>query len=104
MSDRPVPTAEQLKRAALGGDLGTMLALATSDVIVIHTLVNASQAVLALREQVAQLDGSQDATNIAILEAHAAAESLIERCAQAAHLVLKDMYNAEQRRNAARYN
>jgi hypothetical protein len=104
MPQRSVPTAEQLKRAALDGDLLTAIALAFSDIYVLQALLNAGQAVICLREQAEVVRGHTDPTSVAILIAHLKAEATLDRCAEAAHLVLKSMWEREQKRTMARYN
>jgi hypothetical protein len=92
--ERPtVPTAEQLKGVAVGDNLAVILQLAASEVPVIHTLVNVGEATRALRLQAQGLHslGTTDKVSVAILEAHVASEVLLDRCAEAAHLVLCDL-------------
>lgn len=101
--ERPtVPTAEQLKDAALAPSLATIMHLASSEVPVVQTLVNVGESVRTLRKQAEVLRklGTTDKASVAILEAHAASEVLLDRCAEAAYLVLCDL----ARRASAGYN
>jgi hypothetical protein len=104
MTKRPVPTAEQLRLAATGDDLDSVLAMAMSEVVVLEALANAGQAVYALRIQVEALGDSQDEISVAIRKAHLTAERLLTRLAEASHLVIKNIVEREARAKAARYN
>lgn len=106
MSGHAVPTADDLKCAALSDDLGTLVQLATSGLAIVQTLSSAGQAARELREQVAVLhkSGSQDEASLAILQAHLTAETLLSQCAEAAHLVVKHLVEREARRDAAKFN
>lgn len=104
MKDRPVPTVDDLKSAALSDSLTTVLELATSDLIIFRTLASVGQATCDLRLQVEATQGSQDELSLAIVEAHLMAELLLARCAEAAHLIVKAKIEREARRESARYN
>ena len=110
MTKRPVPTAEQLKRAALRGDFVDVIGFVLSDVIILHALINSGQTAATLREQVNQInrlsesERSSNPVAVALLEAHYTAETALDRCAHAAHLVLKRMIEQMEREESARYN
>jgi hypothetical protein len=104
MSGYAVPSADDLKCAALSDDWGMLIHLATSGLAIVQSLAIAGQAARELRGQVEVLQGSQDETSRAIIEAHLAAETLLSQCANAAHLVIKQLVEREKRRNAAKFN
>jgi len=104
MTDRPIPTADALKRAAMSDELADAIQLATSELLILQALLSAGQAVRTLRDQVTRLTGAQDAAELSILEAHKAAEAALDRLANAAYEVIKEIATNQDRRAKARYN
>jgi hypothetical protein len=104
MSGYAVPSADDLKCAALSDDFGTVIHLATSGLAIVQSLSSAGQAARELRDQAEVLKGTQDEAGLAILKAHLAAENLLSQCAEAAHLVIKYLVEREARRDAAKFN
>ena len=106
MAKQAVPTAEQLKLAALSDDFKTVLAMAASDIVILEALAQVGQAVFALRAQVKVLKTveAQDEISMAIFKAWRTAERTLDRLADAAHLVVKDIVERDARARAARYN
>jgi hypothetical protein len=105
MSKTPtVPTVDQLKRAVLDGSPSTMLRMALSDIIVIHALMGAGQAVESLREQLKRMRGERDEIRRAVTDALGSAEVTLQLTAEAVHKVLTELTTTELRRQAAWFN
>lgn len=104
MKTGDVPTVADLKCAALSDSTSTVLQLVLSDVIIVQALASAGQAVRDLREQVELLKGFQDEVAVAVLAAHSDAESLLQKCAEAAHLAIKRVMDNHARRAVAGLN
>lgn len=104
MDQWSAPSADEFKLLAIDGDLDSITMLATSGVLIFQTLINAGQAVKSIRIQVEVLQDARDPISLAIREAHEAAEAFLDRCAQAAHMVAKDMFAIQARRSRSKFN